>query len=214
MIGITGVPTGLTPTAGVDYTIPLPYDVPALSANRVGYYFAASTLGDAYRRAVNGDANWFAWIQAAATMDDTHFALAFPPQAGLEQLRDWFRTAFVGLKTPGGSTVTAAITTTPEGAATIGAATAVPLGVPLQGDRPEGSTTRTTPTSPAPSPDVSKDVAAYQTGILQPSATGATPPILSVSPGAGMPMAKPTWLWWAVGIVAAVLLLGWLGRRS
>jgi hypothetical protein len=216
MIGLTGVPTGLSPTAGVDYSIPLPYDVPPLATNRVGYYFAASTLGDAYRRAVNGDPNWFAWIQAAATMDDAHFALAFPPQAGLEQLRSWFQAAYVGLKAPGGSSVTAIVTTTPEGAASITSAPA-PLGVPLEGAPPE-SPAANFATNPGTSPVTvpAKDVLAAQIAPLNPGPTGVlTGPTPAPAAAAAAPMTmKPSWLWWAVGIVAAFLLLSWLGRRS
>lgn len=214
MTGITGVPTGLSPTAGVDYSIPLPYDVPPLSTNRVGYYFASSTLGDAYRQAAKGNADWFAWIQASATMDDAHFALAYPPQAGLEDLRSWFRAAYAALKAPGGSTVTAVITTTPEGAASISSAP-MQIGVDVQG-KPADQTSPSSPSTTAPAQPATqgaKDVAALAIGQLNPGITGATPSI-TTGTNAAPPTGKPTWLWWAVGIVAAVLLLSWLGKRG
>ena len=226
MTGLTGVPIGLTPTAGVDYSIPLPYDVPALATNRVGYYFASSTLGDAYRRAVNGNADWFAWIQASATMDDAHFALAFPPQAGLENLRSWFRTAYTALKAPAGSSVTAIITTTPEGAASISSAPEQ-LGVDVQG-KPQDQYLPAQPGVAAPgssqsqaAPDTTgsltapKDVAASQIALLNPGPTGVLTGPTPVAPAAApAPMMSSKAVWWIVGIVAALLVLGWLGKRG
>lgn len=193
MAGATGVPTGLSPTPGVDYSIPLPYAVPDINTNRVGYYFAASTLGDAYRKAVAGSASDYAWIQAGATIDDTHFAAAFPPQAGLENLRSWFRAAFAALEAPGGtSAVDLLVTVTPEGAATISSK----------------SQSSATVTAPAPSEQIAKDVAAaVVTGqVVGPTGLPTTAP----TTGAGM----PKWLLYGGLALAAILLFGFFRKRS
>jgi hypothetical protein len=122
MAGATGVPTGLSPTAGVDYSIALPYAVPDINTNRVGYYFAASTIGDAYRKAVAGSANDYAWIQAGATIPDSTFASAFaevPGQLTVEMMRGWFRAALAALDSPGGTSFQGTVTVFPTGATKI-----------------------------------------------------------------------------------------------
>lgn len=196
MAGATGVPTGLSPTAGVDYTIPLPYAVPDIS-NRVGYYFAASTIGDFYRKAVAGDAAAYAWIQAGATLPDSTFNSAFsevPGQLTTEMMRSWFRAAYAALESPGGSSVNATIVVNADGSATIGA--------------PKVSGAATTPT-----PDlmvttgVGKDVQAQLANQV------VTDTGLPAGPSAPA-MALPTWLKWAAAIAGLLLLVSFLRKAS
>jgi hypothetical protein len=197
MAGDTGVPTGLSPTPGVDYSIPLPYAVPDIATNRVGYYFAASTLGDAYRKAVAGDANQYAWIQAGATLPDSTFASAFaevPGQLTTEMMRSWFRAALAALDSPGGSSFQGTITVMPTGAVSIDTA-------------PKG-TSAPTATAPAPAELLTKDVsAAVVTG--QVVGEDGLPTMAPATSGA-----MPKWLWWAVGIVGALLLFSFLRKRG
>lgn len=183
--------------------IALPYEVPDISVNRVGYYFAAQTIGDAYRRAVAGDANSFAWIKAAATIDDAHFAAAFsevPAERGgpltHEMMRSWFRAALAALEAPGGSSVTAEITVNESGGATISSPAPAPAPV------------ATAPTAAAVAPAPTGGLQSY----IPPGEPGS--PVLIAggvtAEAAPAPMTTPdrrAWVLWALGIVVGLWLL-------
>jgi hypothetical protein len=208
MAGATGVPTGLSPTGGVDYTIPLPYDVPSISSNRVAYYFAASTVGDAYRKAVAGSAESYAWIQAAATIDDTRFAASFGEVTAAQggpltkaMMQGWFRAALAALDSPGGSAFQGTITVTPEGAATI------------------SGTPKASPTPTTPSPDVmlntTKSVAA-QLADAQPITDTGLPLAMAPAPNGLVAMSNglPTWVKWAAAIAGLLIVVSLFRKAS
>jgi hypothetical protein len=107
-------------------TVDLPYAVPDIGVDRVAYYFLGQTIGDAYRAAVAGNANWYAWIKASAGLDDAHWQAAFGQAGGAAPdfgapagSRAAMRAALYALESPGGSSVTAQITVDASGAASI-----------------------------------------------------------------------------------------------